>query len=387
MALHGRSYEVADDGTLNVVPTDAAVRNFLTTLCADSKDDKEVAEKIKAAWNDPQAQLALNGARIWQVGNFIAAESTFRSAYFELVTLKPDEEPWVQNETKNEVRVGSISEDGTPETVRVLKADSKFALGLYMIASDYVKYRTLDLYKGDITAPQKATFDIARDLTFKLDRLHYNLLMASVANGGAFGAFTTEQGKTNRSQRIYMAHSGIELEHLPTTNDFVNTDVSAWDPGAPNPALTGFRPAVLKVVESYANRWGNALPDNAGRLVPTGEIIVPASDLENMGHYLEVQNGTPETNLQSQVEQNGFAQLKLWGRTWRFIPDVTIPKGICFPRFGLAVGLSFDKPSHGGEDVVTNKLEHWEKRAQSRAWGAAIVSQWRVRACRVKYIA
>jgi hypothetical protein len=384
MALHGRSYEVADDGTLAVVPTDTAVRNFLTTLCNDSKDHKEVAERIKAAWNDPQAQLALNAARIWQVGNFIAAESTFRSAFFEIVTLRPDEEPWVQNETKNEVRVGSISEDGTPETVRVLKADSKFALGLYMIASDYVKYRTLDLYKGDITGPQKATFDIARDLTFKLDRLHYSLLTAALADGGCFGAFVTEQGKANRAQRIYMPHSGIVVAHLPTTNDFDNAAVQAWDT---EQNLTGFRPAVIKVIEAYANRWGNALPDNAGRLVPTGEIIVPASDLENLGKYLAVSNNTVASDLQNQVEKNGFASLTFWNRTWRFIPDVTIVSGTCYPRFNLPVGLSFDKPSHGGEDVQTNKLEHWEKRAQSRAWGAAILSQWRVRACRIKYIA
>lgn len=385
MALHGRTYEVADNGDLIATPTDAAVRKFLTALCADSQDHKEVIAKMKAAWEgDKEVQTALNAARVWQVGNFIAAESTFRSAYFELVTLKPDEEPWIVNETTNEIRVGSISEDGTPETVRVLKADAKFALGLYMVASDYVKYKTLDLYKGDITGPQKATFDIARDLTFKLDRLHFNLMTAALADGGAFGAFSTENTKANRAQRIYMPHSGIVVAHLPSTNDFVNTDVAAWDT---EENLTGFRPAVLKVIEAYANRWGNALPDNAGRLVPTGEIIVPASDLENLGKYLAVSNDTVASDLQNQVEKNGFASLTLWGRTWRFIPDVTIVSGTCYPRFNHVIGLSFDKPSHGGEDVVTNKLEHWEKRAQSRAWGAAIISQWRVRACRIKYIA
>lgn len=396
MTLHGTSIvpDPADNTKFIKVPSDKAVKEFMTTLCSDEGGDmKAAAEKIIEAFKDRNSEAArsLNAARVWQVGNFIAAESVFRSAFFELVTLAPDEEPWVVNNTKNETRVTAIGEDGTPDTVRVVRADDKFNIGLYVIASDYVKYRTMDLYKGDITAAQTATFDISRDLTFKLDRLHYNLMTGAQAaspNSGAFGAFTYESAtSTNKAKKaswVYLSHSGIVTSHLPSTNDFSNSDVQAWDPQ--EDASTGFRPAVLKVITSYETRWGNNLPDNRGSLSSTGEIIVPSSDIENMGKYLAVENGKYENSLQAQVQQNGYASLALWGKQWKFIPDITIPSGTCYPLFNKKIGLSFDKPNMAGEDVQVNNLEHWEKRAQSRAWGAAIISQWRPCACRIKYI-
>src|SRR6185295_10302706 len=153
------------------------------------------------------------------------------------------------------------------------------------------------------------------------------------------------------------------------------------------PGLQGFRPAVLSLTENYGNQWANVMPDmKGGRLIPTGEIIVPSIDIVNMAKYLVVANNTLTNPAQLQVLNNGYSQLDWFGRTWKFIPDVTIPTGTCYPLFNAKVGRSYDKPGFSGEAVETNTLENWERRKQARAYGSYIISQHRPRAIRIKYI-
>lgn len=404
LTLCGFSYQQDEAGQLLMVPKDKAVREFLTQLASIDPDPKKQADMMIAAWEDGTGELqkSLNAVRVETVGNFIAAESVFKSAFYETATLKPDEEPWYTNETGQEMRIGSLGEDGSPEQVRVVKPEAKTAIGLYTVASDWFKYKTLDIMKGDVSAAQQKTVNIARDLTFKLDRKHYDLLVASLANGGCFGAFSYEQARTNKATRIYLAHSGIITSHLPTTNDIVNGTVGGptgtrytvqyYDPafeadGTTATDYTGFRPAVLRAIIDYAASWGKYLPDGAGMLVPTGEIIVPSSDIINIGLGLLPSNNDTANSLQQQVQDNGYFSLTLLNKTWKFIPDVTIAAGTCFPRFNMLPGISYEKPSWDKEFVERNDIENWERRFQRKAWGAVIIAQRRVRAIRVKYIA
>jgi hypothetical protein len=396
-----------------VVPKDKAVRDFLTTLASINPDPRAQADMIIAAWDDTTGllQKALNSVRTEAVGNFIAAESVFKSAFFETVTLRPDEEPWYTNETGQEARISEMGEDGSPEQVRIVKPQQKAAVGLHTVATDYIRYKTMDIMKGDISAATLRTLNIARDLTFKLDTLHRDLLTASLANGGAFGLFSYEndgglrkQGpaSANKATKIYLAHSGIVTSHLPTTNDIVNGTtggptgtrftVQYYDPvyaedGTTPSDYTGFRPAVLRAIIDYASSWGKYLPDGGGMLQPTGEIIVPSSDIINIGAGLLPSNNDTANSVQQQVQDNGYFSLNLLNKNWKFIPDVTIAAGTCYPRFNLLPGISYEKPSWDLEDVKTNRMENWEERAQRRAWGAVIIAQRRVRAMQITYIA
>jgi len=393
--LHGTRWDLQEDGTYKEVLTDDAVKTFLTTLCKDAdKPDayinQEAANMMIAALDNSAHDLRqqLAAARVQQVGNFIAAESTFRSGFFRVDSLRPDDEPYWTNNTRNEVRVSDLSEDGSPKTVRVLTAEGRHRVGLYMIASDWIQYKVLDLYRGDISAPQRATYDISRDLLYTLDRKHYTLLNAAVASGGCFGVFSTEQARVNKANRIYHSHSGIVTTHLPSTNDITNSTLTRWDPPKATEGeadLTGFRPAVLAETFSYQNRWGNFLPDNAGALRATGEIIVPSSDIENMALTLRIENSKPASSLQEQVEENGFATIRHLGINWKFIPDVTIASGICFPIFNQKVGISYEKSNMNRDILEPLVALNSERRMQSRAWGAVIISQWRPRAMRINY--
>jgi hypothetical protein len=381
LTLHGTALEWDDQGRPQKVPADKAVRDFLTTMCKEitEGDAMATAELIQKAWaKDPDAVRSLNGARVYHVGNFIAAESMFRQAFFQIETLQLDEEPWIINDTENEMPIVDVSPDGAPQEIRVIKSDAKFAAGLYVIVSRWVKYNTLDIYKGDVSGPAKATFNIARDLAFKLDRKHFDLLNAS-----AFGPFSVEQDNTNPAERIYLAHSGIVTSNLPSTNDFDNDDVAAWDPTGSS--LTGFRPEVLALIGDYSMRWGTYLPDTSSRLVPTGDIIIPSQDISAIAKGLLAESGTNETDLQKQIQQNGYASLRVLGQNYRFLPNATIESGTCYPVFNLKVGLSFDKPGFSADSVENDLAEHWERRKQGRAWGATLIKQWRVRAMRINY--
>jgi hypothetical protein len=387
-------YTIGPDGSQ--VDYDKAVREFMTTLAKEAPTEKEMANQIIEAWGDKTGTLqrALCAMRVETVSNFIATESLFMSGFFTTQTLLENEEPYIANDTKNEIRVGHIGEDGTPDRVRILKPESKTAIALRMISSQIVRYKTMDIYKGNVKDSALKTIDIARDLTFQLDREHYRLLVSSVANGGAFGAFSTEQSRTAKERRIYLPHSGIITSHLPSTNDIVNGTVSGpsgtrwttqyYDPPSTN--LTGFRPAVLRCIIDYVSSWGNVLP-GGGMLVPTGEIIVPSSDIINIGLGLLPTNTDTQNSLQQQVQDNGYFRLSLLGRDWRFIPDLTIESGTCYPIFNMKPGISFRKPSWDKEFVITNEPENFEERSQRKVYGATIVSQWRPRAMRIKYIA
>jgi len=157
LTLHGtttKEVEVEGKKETVIVPKDEAVRQFIKDLCSDSAaDSKEMIAKIQAAWDDKTRALQkeLSAQRVEAIGNFIASESTFKSAFFSTTTLGPSDEPVYTNETGNEVRIGSLGEDGKPEQVRVVNPSSRTNVALYLVASDIVRWKTLDLYRGDIS--------------------------------------------------------------------------------------------------------------------------------------------------------------------------------------------------------------------------------------------
>jgi len=397
IALAG--YTLDENG--NQLPFDAANREFLTALASASANPKEQAELILAAQTDPEKRKMLASLRVEQTNNFVFAESTIGASFFEVQTLGPSDEPAYTNYSKNEVRMGYMGEDGSPDTVRVVKAESNGKPALRLLTTPWVQYKTMDLYKGDVSAIAKSQFDINRDLTFNFDRELFKLLTASIASGGAFGPFGYETangdpltGTKNKATRVYLPHSGIKTVHLPTTNDLdltgtakATATVSGVANVVKNPgsvATTAFGVPVLRAILQYANSWANVLPEG-GRLVPSGEVIVPASDIIAIAEALAPTANASAQDLQEQVNANGYMGLSYLGTNWRFIPDITIDKGTCYPRFNQLPGIVWRKPVYDKEYVEANLPEHWEKRCQQMAYGAAILSQRRARALRIKY--
>lgn len=387
--VHGWTFASDGNGNTVQVPLTEARQAFIKELRDAEPNPVAAAQMLQQAWDDPGTMLALNAVRLEQVGNYIFSESTFMNMFFEINTLQPDEEPFYINETMQEIAVANMGEDGSPEMVRVVKPEARTSIALHFIASRKVRYKTLDVYRGVVSDVATRTFDIAQDLQFKLDRKHYDLLNAATSAGGCYGVFSYEQGRANTATRIYVPHSGIITTHLPTTNDFdMNDSANTTNNPNANGGLTVFGIAVLKAIQNYADKWANVLPDASGaRLVPTGEIIVPASDIIAIADVADPAMDVAAQRIQEDINRDGYTSLQYLGRQWRFIADVTIPAGTCFPRFNMVPGKSYTKPSLDKEFVETNEEENWERRYQRKVYGACIVSQHRPRALRIKYIA
>jgi hypothetical protein len=383
LALHGTTLDA--DG--NPTSIDKVNKEFLRQLASLTPDPEEQKKIIIEAWEDKTGtkMRALNAIRLEQVGNYIAAQSTIGSAFFETVTLKDNEEPHFENDSKNEVKIGSLGEDGKPAQVRVTKPFGRAAVGLAQITSPLVRYKTKDILRGDVSEIAKKTFDIAHDLTFQYDRRLFTLFNSAASAGGCFGSFSYENGRTNKANRVYLPHSGIVTAHLPASNDFDLT--AAANTGGTNDSpiggLTAFGIGVLRAVLWYGDAWGNVFPE--GRLVPTGEVIVPASDIFSIATDAAPTSDTPQNKIEEDINTNGYTSFNYLGRRWKFIADITIAKGTCYPRFNLLPGVAFRKPSMDQEITNTNLIEHWEERQQALVYGAYIVTQRRWRAARLKY--
>lgn len=387
LQIHGHTYRKDANGQLVACPADQAVREFITQLASITPDPKEQMKVLIEAWDDKSGEKMkqLCALRVEQVGNFIAAESMWASAFFETVTLQPDEEPYYENTTKMEVKVGHMGEDGSPDRVRVVKPEARTGIGLRFLVSEKVRYKTVDVYRGRVADIAQKQFDIARDLRVQFDKEHFTLLTQSVANGGCFGTFVNNQ--SNKSKRTWVAHSAVATSRLPSTNDWdirAGGGASATNPLNTNTSST-FHPEILRNIIHYSTLWGDLLP-GGGRLVPTGEIIVPSDKVVEIGTNLALSNNTQATTIQQQVADKGWFSLDYFNKRWTFIPDsMFCPSGYCFPRFNLLPGRSFLKPVFDKEFVTTNEEENWEERYQRKVYGACIIGQYRPRALRIRF--
>jgi hypothetical protein len=385
--VHGFTLNADDEGRQVAVPVTDARNAFMKEMSEMVPDPTEQAKVLIEAWGNKDKMTALNELRVEAVGNYIFSDSNFMNMFFDVDTLGDSDEPAYTNDTMQEISIGLMGEDGTPEMVRVVKPEARTTVGLHFISSRVVRYKTLDVYKGRVADIATKTFDIAQDLGFQLDRQHYNLLTQSVANGGAYGPFSTEQGRANTATRIYLPHTGIVTGHLPATNDY---DMTATANSATNPTpdlIGAFGIEILKAVVDYADKWANVVPDAGGaRLVPTGEIIVPASDIIAIANTWAPSQNVASQRIQEEINANGYTSFQYLGRTWRFIGDVTIPSGTCYPRFNMVPGKSYMKPGFDREFVETNEPQNTEKRWQRKVYGAVVISQHRPRGMRIKYI-
>lgn len=372
----------------------ASAETNLSPNDADSADVKSAKEKAlnmvrDALAGDRQALRSLNALRLTTSDNYIKASSNFLS-FFEIVTLKDDERPGVKYTSQNEISCGYVAQDGKPRQRKIEPHRAHDTIPLRIISSDRVGYYTRDIYDGsNIAEMAKATFEIAFDLTFKIDRECFNLLNATVGNGGVYGAFTLTGA---RASRLYVPHSGIVTAHLPQTNDITVYTTPISGDGTYNDPTSGivkrFGVRCLQEIIRYSESWGQWSPQ--GKLVPTGEIVVPSSDIFAILMDLTVvstSGGRPnETELERQVAESGFMELEFpKGRMWKFTPDVTIQPGKCFPKFNKVPGQVFFKPSQDQEFTFPEPEKNYEERSQQKVFGAYVLNHWRMNALRLTY--
>lgn len=335
--------------------------------------------------NDPEHNPlhTLAGARIEMINNFVWAYPGIMSWFTTEVTLAADEQPFIVNETSQETAVTWIGEDGTPVRQRVIRPQARTPLPLYLLSSTAVRYKTFDVYRGDVRERTTSTINIARDVKIKLDLLLFGLMNLAQSAGGCFGAFSYENSSSNTELRIWQPHSGIDTTQLPTTNDL---DLTQTPGSAMNPTpvqLSGFGINIIPVILDYANRWSDIF--DGGALVPTGEILVPAADIANIAYaFLPVANAL-EQRIQEEINRLGYFSVNYLGRNWTFVPSLFIQRGTCYPRFNKQPGITYSKPALDREWVEVNIPENWEERYMRKVVGAVFPAQHRIRTLRIKY--
>lgn len=329
----------------------------------DPEKRKAIINLYQKALEDPNTAQELAELRVETVGNYLWPSLNF-GQFFELVPLRNEEQALLRVETKVNVGIVTIGQKNKPRRNEVEPDTSETLIQMIKITTDRVKYNTMDIERGDISEVSRKLFDLAFDLKVELE-----VRSKAVLTAGAYGAFTTT-GKN--SARSYLKHPNILPEHLPTTNDVIV--------GVPAES-TKFGLAVLQAIVKYASQWGDGWSD--GELKPTGDIIVPAIDVHDMGDGLGT--STVSNQLTDQLMQLGYFGFSWLNVNWRFRPDATIPIGTCYPLFNKKIGKLFHKPgmakSYVKDDDIKDEREEW----QTWVGNWALVEQQRVNTARFTY--
>lgn len=338
------------------------------------EQESKAVELVKRALNgSDDARTQLNGIRVQEVNNFIYPSANFLP-FFEIVNLGPADRPVIQNTTKLEMHVGYMSQHGKPNSVKLEHETDEATVALQRLTTDDVWYFTQDIYRGDITAPLRGTYDLAFDMKNQKEANAFDLLTATLANGGAFGAFDFTDPK--KVKHVFKPHSRVRVANLPTTNDILV-------PGS-GPA-TKFRFAVFAAIVGYGAQWADAFVD--GPIKPTGDVIISSLDVTHLADEI-IPSGSTNNKVADQLLERGWAMVDYLGNQFRLIADNTLEPGVCYPRYNKPVGWIYGKPSMDQDAIATTEADRRkaiERRYLTQVFGIAIPSPWRLRVARFRY--
>lgn len=328
---------------------------------------KARAEFLARAEKDPEARQTLAGMRIESFDNYIMASSNFAGMFFNLVNLANDERPVHLNRTRSEIAVHVIGKKSQPKMIKLTRDESETMVNLIWLATDKVRFDTVDIYSGSIADAALATLRMSDDFTNQLDGRCFDLM-----NSSAFGVFTFTGKKANWT---YVANSRIKTANLPSTNELV----------APTNKF-GF--PVLATIVDYCARWRGALP--GGDIMPTGRILLPPTHIKEIAEGV-VPVGASQTAISEEMAAAGYFGVRYLNVNWLFVPDSTLDPDVrkCYPEMNLKAGELYLKPgldteyTSAGDYTITSQGE--EERWMRKPFGAAFNSVTRPRICRVSY--
>jgi len=336
---------------------------------AEGDPGKAIALMKRAHDGDQEAKVALNALRSEQINNFIYPSLNFGSLFFRIVELGDADRPVIQNETKQQINVGYMGEDGEPVLIKAVNPQAETLIPLKTLATEKFGYRLRDIYNGNIAASAQRNVDIAFDMANQVDALAFALLTAALGSGGAFGAFTLTGNKVSR---VYVPNTRIDTSNLPSTNDIQ----------APNSnGSSKFRLEALRSLIGYCDQWANSFSD--GPLRPTGRIVVPSQDAVQLADEI-VPTGSTNNSTADQL-MNNYTSFDYLGVRWTIIPDNTLPAKKFYAQLTKPVGTIYTKPSHDDvfEDVFKSK--NWAERGMTKVIGFTIPAPHRVNVARVAY--
>lgn len=330
----------------------AVLSGFFERLASGINDPETIRQRNefmdKVAKGDTAARQQFCALRLEVYSNYLYAQMEWINWYFQVVELAEDERPMVQNTYQKEVKCYYVGQDGRPKSQKVFKDDTELPLPLRVLATPIMRYKTIDLYRGNIVDQAVKSLTLSRDLAIKMEYEAKKLL-----DDGAFGPFTFTGPRANWP---YVANSYINTDNLPTTNDVAVTNANGF-----------FDWAVLDEVIDYAARFNGVLAEESQmEFKPTGRIRVPSKHVRWFGTIVNGESAgsyTPAAPLANKPEEEilekGWISVNYKGIRWVFVPDATLDpdENICYPEFTIKGGRVFRKPSMDREFIRTGEQD------------------------------
>lgn len=325
--LLGRSQLLQTASGSRVAKALTAMRDGLS-----EDNDKKVLDLVRKAKANPKGpeDVQLAELRVETVNNFIWASSNALT-FFDEVSLMPTEEPFLENTSRWQINVDYVGQDGRPKKTVNIRYQDQARVNLHTLSTEELEYYVFDVYKGDVRTPQLANVDMGYEIMMQVDGILWPYIKSRILAANQTFNFTSG----TKSSRVFVPHTRIETDNLPTTNLLVapgNTNSSTW------------RKACLDLALVYVASWGsNAFRD--GPIKPV-TVFMPSSDV--MGLLAEIQivsQAFPNTVVE-QILETGFI-LSYGGVKWSFVGDSTLPPadGLAYVKTNKSIGTFYTKPA------------------------------------------
>lgn len=342
------------------------------TAAKDPKNAERVKSLIESALGgDKQAWRTLCEIRITAVSNYVTAKGN-ASSFFEEVTLAQSDEPYLKNETKQEIKARFVGTDGRVRLTQAVKSQEQERIPLRLLSTDDYEFTLIDPYKGEVADQAKLNVDLAYDLNMKREVELWKLVKAAVGNFN----YTA----TSLAARTFNLHSSIKSANLPQSNLITLSD---------NSGSTKFRYAVIKAMIQWCMQWGTNT-FNTGEVRPV-TLFVPAADIGGM-----LDEVTPESFDNPIVEQIlgvGYV-MRLGSYQFNIVPDAALDPadGTAYLRTNRPLGQLFKKPSLDRVfpgDIASITKDEWKANKASMSMnsyhGAVVPEPWRPGVVAIKY--
>lgn len=301
------------------------------------------------------ARAEVSKIYITRIQNF-ARPMSWAIDFFETVNLAENEVPFYQNETQHAVRVALVGEDGGCRNRHIIKSQEQTQVQLYVLASERVKWKLMDILRGNVADENSKLVDIAADLALELD----DRLGTALRSNTTIANFNFSTG--NKATRTLHLHPSIDVANLPTTNALSGLT-----------GENGVNKAVLDAAFKYCAYFGGVFPD--GDIYPVAVYYPSSFGLSILG---DVTVTTQGNSLRDQVVTRGFIDEYL-GRKIVYRPQASLAasgKKVYF-RTNKPVGKLYRKPSMD-KVIRTQNDELNEGTARATlVWGSAIPDQCR----------
>ncbi len=294
----------------------------------EAVDNPDAAQELaalreRAINGDPAAYQELNALRVINVNNFVTAQAT-ALAFFNVIPLEAADVPYLQNNTRQEVKARYIGEDGKARMMQAAKTQTNTHIPLRLISSDSIEFKIFDVYKGNVADDAMAQFDVSHDVAMKVNAELWVLILDQIANNFNY----TNSRKELRTLNL---HSSVRVANLPTGNLITLS-------GNTNSSKCRFD--VMRKIAQWCMQWGTSTL-STGEVSPVS-IYVPSIDAGDM--LDEISADSADGPVIKEIKDVGHV-VSLGGKTFNVIPDATLDpaQGLAVVRTNKPLGDAFTK--------------------------------------------